>query len=337
MELFRNCTSWPRTSGGPGSPTSAPSSASSTRRPGASSTTTRWPCLQRLPSEEIARRVADLEMQTRINQAHRRLQHLSPRRRELGPGPRRPPPRPAGRLLLGRVRPPPVAPHLLRRPRGAGRRPPEEHERPGHAGRRRRAALPRRLRPPVDRRERLAAGASTSRSPPPSCRSSRCSPPAASRSASASSSPAATSSCASGGSSVGRSHLLLLDARDDANSPADQALTARLYGGDQETRIQQEILLGVGGHRALRRAWGSSPSVLHLNEGHSAFALLERARELVERQGITAAEALREVAGDDAASPPTRRSRPATTASAPTSPPPTWRRSPAASGCRSRR
>jgi starch phosphorylase len=94
---------------------------------------------------------------------------------------------------------------------------------------------------------------------------------------------------------VGRNDLLLLDARDDANSAEDQELTGRLYGGDQETRIQQEILLGVGGHRALGVV-GVIPSVLHLNEGHSAFALLERGRELVERQGLTAAEALREVA-----------------------------------------
>ncbi len=94
---------------------------------------------------------------------------------------------------------------------------------------------------------------------------------------------------------VGRSILLLLDARDDANSATDQSLTARLYGGDQETRIQQEILLGVGGHRALGVV-GIKPSVLHLNEGHSAFALLERARELVEREGVTAAAAIREVA-----------------------------------------
>ena len=98
---------------------------------------------------------------------------------------------------------------------------------------------------------------------------------------------AATSSCGIWRVDVGRSVLLLLDARDDANSAADQALTARLYGGDQETRIQQEILLGVGGHRALGVV-GVKPSVLHLNEGHSAFALLERARELVEREGVTA-------------------------------------------------
>ena len=94
---------------------------------------------------------------------------------------------------------------------------------------------------------------------------------------------------------VGRSDLLLLDARDDANSPADHELTARLYGGDQEMRIQQEILLGVGGHRALGVV-GIRPCALHLNEGHSAFALLERAREIAERQGLDPAEALREVA-----------------------------------------
>jgi len=94
---------------------------------------------------------------------------------------------------------------------------------------------------------------------------------------------------------VGRSDLLLLDAFDDANSEEDQALTARLYGGDQKMRIQQEILLGVGGHRALGVV-GVVPSVLHLNEGHSAFALLERGRELVQRDGMTAADALREVA-----------------------------------------
>jgi starch phosphorylase len=93
---------------------------------------------------------------------------------------------------------------------------------------------------------------------------------------------------------VGRSALLLLDARDDANSAADRELTARLYGGDQETRIQQEILLGVGGLRALGKL-GIRPSVLHLNEGHSAFALLEWARQRVEHDGLTAAAALREI------------------------------------------
>jgi len=94
---------------------------------------------------------------------------------------------------------------------------------------------------------------------------------------------------------VGRSELLLLDARDDANTPHDQELTARLYGGDQETRIQQEILLGVGGFRALG-VLGIVPSVLHMNEGHSAFALLEWGRQIVAEQGLDSVEALREVA-----------------------------------------
>jgi starch phosphorylase len=94
---------------------------------------------------------------------------------------------------------------------------------------------------------------------------------------------------------VGRASLYLLDARDPANPPRVQELTARLYGGDDVTRIQQEMLLGVGGHRALVAA-GVTPSVLHLNEGHSAFALLERARHLVEVQGVTPRNALRRIA-----------------------------------------
>lgn len=93
---------------------------------------------------------------------------------------------------------------------------------------------------------------------------------------------------------VGRTRLLLLDARDGANEPADVDLTGRLYGGDLRMRIEQEMVLGVGGYRALRAA-GFHPSVLHLNEGHSAFALLERAAELVEHQGYSAERAFHEV------------------------------------------
>ncbi len=80
---------------------------------------------------------------------------------------------------------------------------------------------------------------------------------------------------------VGRTHLYLMDANNDLNSPWDRELTARVYGGDQEMRIQQEIVLGIGGVRVLR-ALGIDPLVFHLNEGHSAFLVLERARELVE-------------------------------------------------------
>ena len=84
---------------------------------------------------------------------------------------------------------------------------------------------------------------------------------------------------------VGRIRLILLDTRDDANSVEDQALAASLYGGDQRMRIQQELLLGVGGSRALR-ALGITPSVYHLNEGHSSFAILEWARHRVEQDDL---------------------------------------------------
>ncbi len=80
---------------------------------------------------------------------------------------------------------------------------------------------------------------------------------------------------------VGRTRLYLMDADHEMNAPWDRELTARLYGGDQELRIQQEIILGMGGIHVLR-ALGIDPLIFHLNEGHSAFLVLERARELVE-------------------------------------------------------
>ena len=92
---------------------------------------------------------------------------------------------------------------------------------------------------------------------------------------------------------VGRVPLFLMDTDVDANAPADRELAARLYGGDQEMRISQEIVLGIGGVRALR-ALGYNPSVYHLNEGHSAFSVLERAREFVQ-PGKTFDEALEAV------------------------------------------
>jgi starch phosphorylase len=93
---------------------------------------------------------------------------------------------------------------------------------------------------------------------------------------------------------VGRSTLLLLDSNVDGNSPEDRQLTARLYGGDQRVRIRQELLLGVGGIRALH-ALGISPGVVHLNEGHSAFASLELVRCRMESEGIGAEEAMSRV------------------------------------------
>ena len=91
---------------------------------------------------------------------------------------------------------------------------------------------------------------------------------------------------------VGRTPLVLLDSDIDANSPADRAITRRLYGGDVETRLQQEILLGIGGMRALD-ALGWRPTVRHLNEGHAAFATIERARQILVEEGRTFAEARR--------------------------------------------
>ncbi len=94
---------------------------------------------------------------------------------------------------------------------------------------------------------------------------------------------------------VGRTLLLLLDSDVETNPPYLRELTARLYGGDEVTRIRQEALLGVGGLRALR-ALGIRPAVLHLNEGHSAFVILERARERLEEEGMSFDDALRETA-----------------------------------------
>jgi starch phosphorylase len=80
---------------------------------------------------------------------------------------------------------------------------------------------------------------------------------------------------------VGRIRLYLLDSNVDANSSSDRELTARLYSSDLDLRISQEILLGIGGVRALRLL-GHKPAVWHMNEGHSAFLGLEQARELVQ-------------------------------------------------------
>jgi starch phosphorylase len=94
---------------------------------------------------------------------------------------------------------------------------------------------------------------------------------------------------------VGRIHLYLLDCDVEGNSPEDRELTSRLYGGDLRTRIRQELVLGIGGVKALR-ALGIKPGVYHLNEGHSAFAPLEVVRERMQDDGISFDEALRETA-----------------------------------------
>lgn len=93
---------------------------------------------------------------------------------------------------------------------------------------------------------------------------------------------------------VGRVPLILLDTNIPQNAPEDQAITDRLYGGDLDMRIRQEILLGIGGLRALR-ALGLDPVVCHMNEGHSAFLGLERIRTIQQEHGLDFHQA-REVA-----------------------------------------
>jgi len=83
---------------------------------------------------------------------------------------------------------------------------------------------------------------------------------------------------------VGRVQLYLLDSNDLANLPAHRGITSELYGGGPELRLKQELLLGIGGWRLLG-ALGIQPEVCHLNEGHAAFAVLERARTFMEETG----------------------------------------------------
>jgi starch phosphorylase len=89
---------------------------------------------------------------------------------------------------------------------------------------------------------------------------------------------------------VGRVKLYLLDTNVAANRPEDRDITDQLYGGDLEMRLKQEILLGIGGHRALE-ALGLVPTVYHMNEGHSAFLSVEWVRRLMEQQKLSFTEA----------------------------------------------
>lgn len=89
---------------------------------------------------------------------------------------------------------------------------------------------------------------------------------------------------------VGRVPLLLLDTSVPENDPADRGITSQLYGGDMETRIKQEIVLGIGGMRALKKL-NLAPDVCHMNEGHSAFLALERISDLAEQHNLAFDEA----------------------------------------------
>jgi starch phosphorylase len=93
---------------------------------------------------------------------------------------------------------------------------------------------------------------------------------------------------------VGRIALHLLNTNLPENAPEDREITAQLYGGDQDMRFRQEILLGVGGVHALD-ALGLEPTVFHMNEGHSAFSGLERMRLLIKRSGVSVEAAMEAV------------------------------------------
>jgi glycogen phosphorylase len=93
---------------------------------------------------------------------------------------------------------------------------------------------------------------------------------------------------------IGRVSLYLLDTNIDENDDEHKEITGSLYGGNRENRIRQEILLGIGGIRALR-ACGYNPAVAHMNEGHSAFLGLERIREFVQNDGLSTKEAIQAV------------------------------------------
>ena len=86
---------------------------------------------------------------------------------------------------------------------------------------------------------------------------------------------------------VGRIKLYLLDSDIDENKPEDREVTLRLYGGDQEMRIKQEIVLGMGGVNLLTRALGLKPTVYHMNEGHSAFLILELTKNIIKEKQVS--------------------------------------------------
>jgi starch phosphorylase len=95
---------------------------------------------------------------------------------------------------------------------------------------------------------------------------------------------------------IGRVKLYLLDTNIPENSEVDRLITGHLYGGDRETRLVQEMMLGIGGVRLLRKL-GLEPAVFHQNEGHSAFLTVELAREIIEREQVNFSYAAERVRG----------------------------------------
>ncbi len=155
-------------------------------------------------------------------------------------------------------------------------------------------ALPQRLLPPVARpRRRPARALPGHRLVGPAAHATRPAP-TASRSWSRCAVGDETVRAAVRRIQVGRVPLLLLDADIDGNSPRAREITSVLYGGDRDQRMRQEVLLGIGGVRALAAA-GMNPTVFHMNEGHSALLVLERMRALIAPEPACAGEAREQV------------------------------------------
>ena len=246
--------------------------------------------LRLVPAERLEQAARDPIFLARYDQAIKALDRARSGEASWWTQRNGPRPGPRHRLLLGRVRAAPVAADLRRRPRRAGRRPLQGSERPRPAVRRHRLHVSAGLLPPERLVRRLAGGALPA--PGLGRRPDRAgaSRPTASPASSPCRSASAPCSCRCGTCKLGHTQLYLLDTDLEENAPWDRELSARLYGGDRETRIQQEIILGIGGVRALR-ALGLDPAVWHLNEGHAGFVVLQRIHEFLD-QGLSFEDAL---------------------------------------------
>ena len=235
-------------------------------------------------------------LHSRINYTYRRMQEYLHSTKDLGSAARRRALGAAGRLFLGRVRPARIGADLFRRPGHPGRRPHQERSDLGiplvgvglyydqgyFSQRLDIEGWQQEDYIDVDSRDaaRCSRRSATDGQPVTVQHSKRAPAEIIARVWKV---------------AVGRNTLLLLDSDVEGNQPEDRELTARLYGGDNRLRIRQELLLGVGGVRALQ-ALGISPGVVHLNEGHSAFAALELVRQRMTEEGLRVEEAMRRVA-----------------------------------------
>ena len=241
--------------------------------------------LSEIPLAKLERRAGELVLHGRINYAYRRQQEYLRGGSHLGRNACRRSAPASGGVFLGRVRAARVDADLLRRPGCSRRRSHQERVRSGHSAGRHRPVLRPGLFPPAPGSRRLAAGRISAD------RHQSASHGAGHRTRTASrwrwqmETRSGVIRAKVWRVKVGRCDLLLLDSNVEGNAPEDRELTSRLYGGDGRVRIRQELLLGVGGFRALR-AMGITPGVLHLNEGHSGFAVLEAIANRMQDEGI---------------------------------------------------